>query len=240
MKFIAYIPFGYPDLAESHKVIDTYYDAGTRAFEISLPEANPIGESEMITDFMHKALEKCSDYHLYLSEIRKVRNKYPQIEINLLLFYNIISQLGESLVSFCREENINAIICPDSKKHFEEVLQLQEKGLKFTASFHYDVNPQELANIKLLKGFVYMQAYPPAWQEVKPGFNSPKDIVDYLRFNGVDRAIYAGVGIKDEDDVREVKAAGADGFFVGGSLMKLYGDHKKLHDRVIDFIKAGS
>lgn len=240
MKFVAYIPFGYPNFEKSHEIIDTYFSAGTRAFEISMPEPNPVGESEMITNFMHEALKNCDDYYVYLREIEKVRNKYPNVEINLLLFYNIINNLGDDLVRFCNNNNVNAIICPDSKKHFEDILRLQDKGLRFTASFHYDGNSQELENISKLKGFVYMQAYPPTWQkEIKEGFNGPKDIVDYLRVNGVTKEIYAGVGIKDEECAKEVKEAGADGFFVGGTLMALYDNHEELYKRVKSFIAAG-
>ena len=215
MKFIAYIPFGYRDFEESNSVIDAYFRAGTNAFEISFPEPNPVGESEMITNFMHKALENCGDYHVYMEELRKVRKRYPDVEINLLLFYNIINTIKDEIVDYCREINVNSIICPDLDQHFDDCMVLQDKGLKFTAAFHYDVSDQELENIKVLKGFVYMQAYPPTWQKViKEGFNKPKDIIDYLRSHGVRRDIYAGVGVKNEENVMELKEAGADGFFV--------------------------
>lgn len=240
MKFIGYIPFGYPSINESLETIDMYYECGCRAIEASFPLENPIGESEMITEYMRKALRECDDYALYLDGIRKVRAKYADLEINLLLFTEVIDAIGhENLSEYCKENNIFTIICPDITDHLDLQDKLSAMGVKFVAPFHYDVDDEELQNCINAKGFVYMQAFPPEWQKVKPGFERPDIIVRYLRENGVKQEIYAGVGIKDFDDVKTIKEAGADGFFVGSSLMKLYDNKEELRRMISLFIENG-
>ena len=55
---------------------------------------------------------------------------------------------------------------------------------------------------------------------------------------GVNQPIYAGVGIKTVEDVQLIKAAGADGFFVGGTLMRIMEDDS-LQLAIKQFIDAG-
>lgn len=240
MKFVGYIPFGYPTIQESIKIVEIYCKSGCKAIEASFPLLNPIGESEMIVEYMKKALEKCSNYDMYLNGIKEIRKKHKDLEINLLLFTEVILDIGkDKIAKFCIEQNIGSIICPDitGKKEFQD--EMSVKGLKFIAPFHYDVDNLELENCKNAKGFIYMQAFPPAWQFVKPGFDTPKSIIDYLKENGVKNSIYAGVGIKDLNDVKIIKEAGADGFFVGSTLMKLMENPTELEKKITEFIEAG-
>ena len=85
MKFVGYIPFGYPTIQESIKIVEIYCESGCKAIEASFPLLNPIGESEMIVEYMKKALEKCSNYDMYLNGIKEIREKHKDLEINLLM-----------------------------------------------------------------------------------------------------------------------------------------------------------
>ncbi|WP_273398936.1 tryptophan synthase subunit alpha [Traorella massiliensis] len=240
MKFIGYIPFGYPSIEQSIISIENYVSAGCEAVEISFPLYDPIGESDLIVDFMRKALKNCSDYAVYMKAVQQVRKNHPSLEINLLLFTQVMQEIGfDCLISFYDKCKINSVICPDVNDHLDVRDILTSRGMKFVAPFHYDVNESELKNCLDSKGFVYMQAFPPSWQKVKKGYETPDKIVDYLRKNGVKQEIYAGVGIKTLEDVETIKKAGVDGFFVGSSLMKLLDDPIQLHRKITEFINAG-
>ncbi|MGI6581456.1 MAG: tryptophan synthase subunit alpha [Erysipelotrichaceae bacterium] len=241
MKFIGYIPFGYPTIEESIRIIEIYIKAGCKAFEISFPIYNAPGESPMIVNFMNKALENCCDYDAYINGVKKIRDINLELEINLLIFFETILKIGkEKFLRFYKEEKINALICPCSSDYIKEKNELIENGVSFFTSFHYDGLDEELRNCLKPNVVVYMQAFPPDWQEViREDFSGPKDVVKYLRDNGVTAPIYAGVGIKTLENVIEIKEAGADGFFVGGALMNLIGKDTELEKTVGEFIKAG-
>lgn len=241
MKFIGYIPFGYPNMEKSLHSIDLYVESGCTAFELGIPRIDAPGESPMIVEFMNKALEACPDYGKYLDAVRVLRNKYMDIEINLLIFFDTIETIGEEkFLDFYHEVNINALICPHSKEYERKKQEFKEKGVSFFTSFGYGGTEEDLQKCLEPNQVIYMTAFCPAWQEYKrDDFNRPKDIVDYLRSHGVTNPIYAGVGIKTLEDAVEVKEAGADGFFVGATIMSLIGKDEEQLEMVRKFIEAG-
>ncbi len=240
MKFIGYIPLGYPSISESLKNVDIYVNAGCEAVEISFPLLDPEGESEMIVEFMRKALLKCTEYEKYMEAISYIRNRHPKLEINLLLFSKVINEIGlERIVDFYKKCDIADVICPDINEKLTLKKILASKGIRLVTPFHYDVKEEELKECITSEGFIYMQAFPPKWQKVKMGYEAPDKIIEYLRDNGVKQKIYAGVGIKTLKDVRTIKEAGADGFFVGGALMQFLDEPQMLYEKIKEFIKEG-
>ena len=241
MKFIGYIPYGYPNLEKSLHSIELYIEAGCEAFELSFPRYDAPGESPMIVDFMNKALDNCSDFDKYMDGVRDLRNRHEEIEINLLIFMDTIQSIGMGkFVEFCHEVNINALICPHSKEYETEKQWLRDHGISFFTSFGYGGTDEDLQNCLKPNQVIYMTAFCPAWQEYKrDDFNRPKDIVDFLRSHGVTNPIYAGVGIKTLENAVEVKEAGADGFFVGATIMSLIGKDEEQLEMVKKFIEAG-
>lgn len=239
MKFIGYIPFGYPNIEESIRCIDAYYEAGCEAVELSFPLYDPIDESEMIVDFMRKALQSCSDYSNYMDGVRNVRKRYSQLEINLLLFTETINSIGlNQMLDFYHECNIYTIICPDIEREKEMKVYLEKGGMKFSAPIHYDLQEDEVKNSIESTGFVYMQAFPVKGQKMIDGLETPDKMIKFLKDSGVKQQIYAGVGIKTIDDAKIIKAAGADAFFVGGTLMQIMDDKDLLIKTIKEFINA--
>lgn len=239
MKFVGYIPFGYPSIEESIQYIDTYCEAGCDAVEISLPVNNPIDESDMIIDLMRKALRKCPDYSKYVEGIKRIRKRYSQLEINLLLFTETINDIGlEQILEFYHECNIFTIICPDIERDKNMKLILEKGGMKFSAPIHYDLQEDELKNSIESTGFVYMQAFPTKGQKTIDGLETPAKMIKLLKDSGVKQQIYAGVGIKTIDDAKIIKEAGADAFFVGGTLMKIMDDRELLTKKIKEFINT--
>lgn len=239
MKFIGYIPFGYPNIEKSIEIVETYVAAGCKSLEISFPTYDPVDESEMITEYMRKALSNCNDYEKYMTGIQCVRDKHPNLEINLLMFVDIIDQIGlEKLCSFYTKNRIACIICPDIDTNKELKAYLVGNGIKFSSPVHYDFTEAEIKNCLNNDGFVYVQAFPTKGQKVIEGYDTPDKIISYLKRVGVKQPIYAGVGIKTVEDVQLIKAAGADGFFVGGTPMRIMEDDS-LQLAIKQFIDAG-
>ena len=240
MKFIGYIPLGYPSISDSLKSIDVYVEAGCGAVEISFPLLDPEGESEMIVEFMRKALQKCSEYEKYMDAVSRIRLHYPDLEINLLLFSKVINEIGiDKIADFYKKREIADVICPDINENLDLKNIMSNKGIRLVTPFHYDVRDEELKECIASEGFVYMQAFPPEWQKVKAGYETPDRIVKYLRDHGVKQKIYAGVGIRTLEDVRTIKEAGADGFFVGATLMNLLQEPDRLREKIKEFIEEG-
>ena len=66
-----------------------------------------------------------------------------------------------------------------------------------------------------------------------PDHQTLKQCISYLKDTlKIKRPVYAGVGIKNSEDVAMAKAAGADGVFVGSTVLKLHNDIPKLRKTI--------
>ena len=85
------------------------------------------------------------------------------------------------------------------------------------------MDESEIEVSKNSNGFVYMQAKPIGC-DASPKYPTLADCIARLRQEGIDREIYCGVGIYTPDDIEMAKAAGADGVFVGSTILKAQND----------------
>ena len=69
-----------------------------------------------------------------------------------------------------------------------------------------------------------MQTKPFPGQNPLPGYEALEDVIKYMRDLGITRPIYCGGGIQSSEDAKNVKKAGADGFFVGTAIVTLSDD----------------
>lgn len=240
MKFIGYIPGGYPTIDKSLENAEQYLTAGCNALEISIPPQDPSDEGPYIADLMSKAYRACSDYELYFEKLADFRKKHPDIEIMLLTFCATIKEIGlKKFVDFCRKLEVKYLISPDSKRFPDVVELLSKEGIYYSAAVHYDFTEEELNRCLHSKSFVYMQGFPSLGQQTREGYDTPDKIIKHLREIGVTCDIYCGVGVKTPEHVKILKQAGADGYFVGSGILAMELEGEALRERVSEFIREG-
>lgn len=237
MQVICYLSNGYPDIAESKKKIDQYYQAGCRIIEIDLPAEDPYLEGELISGRMHAALKNCSDYDMYLENIAYAQNMYPDLKVIILAYEDTIEAVGtDKLIKFCQENQIaDMIIVGDQKPELKEILM--EGGVKVSCYIRYHLPEEEVNAAKKANGFIYLQAKP-IGSPVNPKFPTLKDCITELRRQGLNREIYCGVGVHAVEDIQMVKNAGADAAFIGSSILKVDHEPEKLHEVISTFVNS--
>ena len=67
---------------------------------------------------------------------------------------------------------------------------------------------------------------------------TPGELIRYIRENGIKNPIYCGGGIRKAEDVWTLREAGADGFFLGTSLLTLVDEPEKFVETVKMFKSA--
>ncbi len=237
MKLICYLSNGYPTIEKSVEMARIYTEAGCDVIEVDFPSRNPYLEGEFIAGRMKSALENCSDYSKYMEGIIRIKEENPDTQLLVLAYDNTVEEIGEdAFIKFCTENDLTDMI------YVGENLGLQQKlidsGLKISCYVQFHMPENEVAAAKNSNGFVYLQAKPMTGN-IDPNYPTLNDCISHLKLIGIERKIYVGVGIRDSEDIRMAKEAGADGVFVGSTILKLH-DNVELLTETIKTLKSAT
>ena len=234
MKLIAYLCNGYPTLEDSAKMAHTYVESGIDTIEIDFPSRNPFLESELISGRMAKALEACDDYDRYMEEMAEVKRSLPDTEFILMVYENVVEEIGvEKFVKFCLDNGYLDIILVGLK---DDTIKNQviDAGLRVSCYVQFHLPEDEVAYALASNGFTYLQAVP-AEGQATPEHPTLKSCIEYLRERGLENPIYCGVGVHTPEVAAQVKEAGADGAFIGSTILKLQDDPEALAAKIAEF-----
>ena len=234
MKLICYLSNGYPSIEDSARVAGFYVQGGCDIIEVDLPSRNPYLESEYIAGRMTQALQACDNYEAYMGNISSLKRKFQQTKFIILTYENTVKEIGtDRFIQFCVKNDLQDIIFVGLEND-EIKNRLINGGLRVSCYVRQKMDAAEISSAVRSNGFVYLQAKVPE-DQVNPDFPTIKNCIEYLRKMGVDREIYCGVGIYTPEDFKMVMDAGADGAFVGSTVLKLYDQPEKLKETVRKF-----
>lgn len=215
---------------------EIYTRAGADMIEIDFPSRNPYLESEFIADRMAEALGACDDYDVYMDGMRRVKRLLPSTQFILMVYENTVEEIGpDKFIEFCRSNCYEDLILVGLKGENIKNLCIQN-GLKVSCYVQRRMDRKEIEYAKQSNGFVYLQAKANS-DQVNPLYPTLKDCIDHLRCSGIDRPIYCGVGIHTPEDAAAAKEAGADGVFIGSTILKLHDNIPALIKEINEFKK---
>lgn len=236
MRLIGYVTSGYPSVDESMELARQYLQGGCDMLEISLPLLEN-REAPYLADLMRQAYEACPDYDVHLDGIRKLVRQYPQVPITLLLYNDVGLRIGaEKLGAFCKENGIRDVNSADLADS-NLISQLQANGVAIAGLVRANFTDESVERAKRTDGFVYMTAFAPA-ESCRPGYETIRKRIAYVRSAGVANPIYCGGGVRSPEDAVTVRDAGADGVFLGTSILKLQGNREVLVNTVRAYREA--
>ena len=238
MKLICYLSNGYPSLEESAQIAGWYAESGADMVEIDLPARKPYLDGEYIAGRMASALARCGQYDAYMSNIAHIARNSPGVAVLVLVYEETLLEVGvDKFITFFTEHGIKDVILvgltSDKVKN-----QLIAGGMRVACYVRYGMDPVEIESAKESNGFVYLQATPDPGQ-TNPAFPQLADCINELRRQGITRPIYCGVGVATPSDFAAIRDAGADGAFVGSTILKLYRDPQKLKATIREFKTDG-
>ncbi|MCC8022643.1 MAG: tryptophan synthase subunit alpha [Clostridiales bacterium] len=223
MKLICYLSNGYPDIPSSIRMARHYAEAGCDIIEVDFPSRDPYLEGEYIAGRMKRALEACGDYSAYMDGILQIKRENLDTRFIVLAYENTVEELGvRQYADFLLENGFQDIIYVGAD-HEEIKEYLIGRGIRVSCYVQYHMPEEEIEAARRANGFVYIQAKPTAGN-VNPACPTLKDCIRRLREAGIEREIYAGVGIATGEDVAMAREAGADAVFVGSRILKLQED----------------
>jgi len=237
MRIIGYLTSGYPSLEGCIKGADAYITGGCDMLEISIPLMNN-HEAPYLSELMKNAIEKYPDPEEHLNSIGAIAKGHPDVQITLLLYQEVILNIGPvKLARFCAAHGIKDINSPDLVDA-DAVRILREYGIRIAGLILYEYDEKRLEDSKKTDGFIYCQAFPREGQKIYEGCESPEKLIAYIRNQGIKNPVYCGGGIRVPEDAVRLKEAGADGFFLGTSILTIMDDPEKVVETVSLFKRA--
>ncbi|MGR3808439.1 tryptophan synthase subunit alpha [Pasteurella testudinis] len=112
--FVPFVTLCDPDLDRSFEIICTLVDNGADALELGFPFSDPLLDGPVIQAANNRALNAgCSTKECFIL-LDKVRSKYPEIPIGLLLCANLIYAQGlDNFYQQCQQIGVDAVLVAD-------------------------------------------------------------------------------------------------------------------------------
>lgn len=234
MKLICYLSNGYPSMDASFETAKNYAAAGCNAVEIGMPAHDPYLDGPLLQEQMAAALANDANYDDYLENATRISNALKdQVDVLVLAYVLTIKEIGvDKFIKFFKKNGFKALVLAGWEDPSVNE-RLIGAGISISTYVQRSMEPQEIEDAKASTGFIYMQAKS---ADVNPEYPTLGDCIAHLREEGVDRPIYCGVGLSTPEDFAEAQAAGADGGFVGTTILSVADDPKKLKETISEFV----
>lgn len=236
MKFspVYYIINGWPTVDKTIEMTDRYVEHGVNAIQICMPSKNPWGESKFIQDRMKHALDTYGhDYTVFMDCIREVRRRHPDLEFHQVLYNDVAESIGlDKFADFCLEVVTYTVMVDNN----DTADFLNKRGVRTTDFLMYDM-PEEMVQRAIRTKNLVMLRSNNRYEDTPPrdGMSTWAQRISWLRQRGVEGPIYAVSGISTKEQLAEVKAAGADGAYIGTALMQLWENETALWAKLDEF-----
>ena len=225
---IYYLTICAPTIEKSLEMLDQYVEHGAREFQLDMPSQHPIYETELVKEYMRKALSYYDGYEPYMAAIREIRKKHPEIGLHCVLYPDVIEAITvKRLSEFVRENRISSVMVAGGNP--ETIAQLRQEGICTIGRIDPDLRDEQLKELSAFPAESYFNFNYKRHKERQPhGCASFKEKIDYIRSMGVKVRILAVEGIATGEMMREVRNSGANGALMGNALMRLWADQEEL------------
>jgi tryptophan synthase alpha chain len=228
---------GYPNLADSYRIVEGMVAAGVDLMELQIPFSEPIADGPVILQANQKALEQGIRVQACLDFAAKIARDFG-IPFLIMSYDNILYQYGvERFVKFMAENKLSGAIVPDlPPEEGSEYLQSMDRYDLCPILLFAPTTPDERMRYlaSLAKGFIYCVARKGVTGS-QTAFS--EELRAYLgRCRGAtDLPLALGFGIKNRADIDFIKGQ-AQIAVIGSEMLRLL-DQKGIH-AIGDFIQG--
>ena len=229
--FIAYVPFGYPNISATKGICLCLQNAGVDIIELGIPFSDPLADGPIIQKATTEALSKGANMDNFFLQAGKLK-KQLNIPVVAMSYYNPIYKFGvDRFFSKLNNIGISAVLTVDLP--LEEALEYIEKAKKFSLDTIFFITPTTSEKrikkiVKHSKGFIYYISV--------TGITGPKTL-SYPQLASHVKAIRrrtsvpvcVGFGIHTREQVKRINAF-SDGAIVGSQIVKFIEDNHKRKD----------
>lgn len=221
-----YLPFGYPTAATSSAAFDAAIAGGADWLELGIAFSDPAADGPTIQAATAQALANGATVEAALDEARRLRRAHPATPLIAMTYANVVHRRGWD--RFCTDAvqaGLDGLIVPDAP--LEEAGPLREACARHGLAWVPLVTPttpdDRMRQIAATcTGFLYVVANVGVTGQTDPGARMA-DTLRRARAAAPGLPIAVGFGVRSPQDVRRIRAAGADAIIVGSHLVQALG-----------------
>ena len=223
--FVPFVTLCDPTFDRSFNIICTLVDNGADALELGFPFSDPLLDGPVIQAANNRALTAGHSTEDSFKLLEKVRSKYPEIPISLLLCANLIFAKGlDAFYQRCAEVSVDAVLVAD--------IPLLAKEDYVQAAKKHDIQPVFIcppnADEKTIQGiaensegYTYLVSRAGVTSAENQAHAANLDtLVKQLKAHNAP-PILQGFGIAQPAQVKEALALGAAGAISGSATVKI-------------------
>lgn len=222
--FVPFVTVCDPNPELSYQIMETLVESGADALELGIPFSDPLADGPTIQGANIRALESGATPDICFEQIGKIRTKYPELPIGLLMYANLVYSRGiDNFYQRCAEAGIDSVLVADvPTNEADEFIQAARKhGVHPIFIAPPTATDETLKQVSELGGgYTYLLSRAGVTgAETKA--NMP--VGDMLgRLNQFDAPpALLGFGISEPAQVKQALEAGAAGAISGSAVVKI-------------------
>ncbi|EIJ71543.1 tryptophan synthase subunit alpha [Pasteurella bettyae] len=242
--FVPFVTLCDPTFERSFEIICTLVDNGADALELGFPFSDPLLDGPVIQAANNRALSAGHSTEDSFKLLEKIRNKYPDIPISLLLCANLIFAKGlDNFYKRCKDIGVDAVLVADIPLLAKE--KYCESAKKHGIQPVFICPPNASAKIvqgvaENSQGYTYLVSRAGVTSADNQAYATNLDtLVDQLKQHNAP-PILQGFGIATPEQVKEAIALGAAGAISGSAIVKIIEqnleDHQRCLAELADFV----
>lgn len=223
--FVPFIMLNDPTFEDSYEILVTAIEAGADALELGLPFSDPVADGPTIQKTHIRAIDGGATFQKSLDLIHRVRSKYPDVPMGMLVYANVPYVKGlEEFYSGLHEAGADSVLIPDvpvrEGQIFAEAAERNGIDQIFIAPARASEATLEGVAARS-KGYIYAVSRDGVTgTEHQSETVGLKEVVDNIqRFGGA--PVLLGFGISSPQHVADAVAAGAAGAISGSAVAKI-------------------
>ena len=240
--FIAYVPFGFPNIKTTKDICVTLGDAGVDVIELGVPFSDPLADGPIIQKATTLALEKGANLDNFLVTLDKLKQTL-KIPIVVMSYYNPVFNFGtDKFLGKIKQLGVSGVTIVDlpleeSRGYIKKARSLKLETIFFITPTTSDKRMKKI--VSQSEGFIYYISLTGITGMRK---ELPQEIYrkvrELRRFSK--KPICVGFGISNPKQAREI-AQYADGIIVGSAVIKIIndnlGNNKRLIKQTANFVR---
>jgi tryptophan synthase alpha chain len=234
---ILYLTGGFPNLAESMKIIKTLDESGADIIEVGIPFSDPIADGPTIQESSHTSLMKGTTLRRIINNIKKLEIQKPLVfmsYLNPLLAYG-----KEEILHDMNKSGVSGLIIPDLP--VEEATEWIELSKEYNIELIFLLTPASPPKrrkkiVQETRGFVYcVSVLGTTGVRNEMPANLNKFLKDVKK--STQTPIALGFGISTGKQIESLRDQ-VDGVILGSRIIEAIKNEENLKDLVEEFKEA--
>lgn len=239
--FVPFVTVCDPNPEQSLKIMETLVEAGADALELGIPFSDPLADGPTIQGANIRALESGATPAICFEQIGKIRAKYPELPIGLLMYANLVYSRGvDAFYEQCAKAGIDSVLIADvpTNESEEFVAAAKKHGIEPIFIAPPTASDDTLRSVATLGGgYTYLLSRAGVTgAETKANMPVGAMLDKLNQFDAPPSLL--GFGISEPDQVKQALESGAAGAISGSAVVKIIESNTQKPDEMLNQLAA--